>query len=163
MKLKRFEELLDRRGADLAAWAPEDAAAARALMAISPEARRQFALAETVDAALHATGASRASAELQQRVLAMAYAQPQEAMPQRQGVTGWMRAWSGEWRGWTAGLATATAAMLLGFVLGISGAVPFQTRSSDQMAQLTGYGADLDEGTEMAAVMLGDRSGELEQ
>lgn len=165
MKLKRFEELLDRQGADLAAWGPQDAAAARALMAISPEARRQFALADGVDAALHATGASPASAELLQRVLTLAHAAPQA--PARPGPGGWVRGWAfgqgAEWRGWTAGLATATAAMLLGFVLGVSGAVPFQTRTANQVALATENGADLDAGTEMAAVMLGDRSGDFEQ
>lgn len=164
MKLKRFEELLDRHGANLAGWPPEEVAAARALMTISPEARRQFALAESVDAALHATGASRASAELQQRVLAMADAEQQA--PQRQGAAGWLQRWSpgpyAEWRGWTAGLATATAAMLLGFVLGVSGTVPFQTRGGEQIASAD-LASDGDLGTEMAAVMLGDRSGDLEQ
>jgi PAS domain S-box-containing protein len=122
---------------------------------ITPRKVAEFALAESVDAALHATGASHASAELQQRVLAMAYALPQG--PARRTAGGWLRGWTGDWRGWTAGLATATAAMLLGFVLGVSGTVPFQT-GTEQMASL-----DLDEGSEMAAVMLGDRTGDLEQ
>lgn len=161
MKLKRFETLLDRHGADLGAWPPGEAAAARTLMAMSPEARRQFALADGVDAALHATGSRGASAELLQRVLATAHAAPQLAPPQRRGLGGWMRGWTAdvnaEWRGWMAGLATATASMVLGFVLGVSGTVPFQSRSSDQVAV-----AELDEGSEMAAVMLGDRTGGFE-
>ena len=165
MKLKRFEALLDRQGADLAAWQPDDAAAARALMAISPEARRQFALAEGVDAGLHATGATGASAELLQRVLASAYAAPQMPAPRRRSLGGWLRGRAAgpaaQWRGWMAGLAAATAAMLLGFVLGVSGAVPFQPRGSDQLALLAG--SEPDEGAEMAAVMLGDRSGGFEQ
>ena len=167
MKLKRFEALLDQQGADLTGWPPDDAAAARALLAISPEARRQFALAEGVEAALHATGSRGASPELLQRVLATAYGAPQLAPQQRRGPGGWVRGWtagaSAEWRGWVAGLATATAAMVLGFVLGVSGAVPFQTRGGDQIALLAGSAGEPDEGAEMAAVMLGDRSGEFEQ
>lgn len=165
MKLKRFEALLDRQGADLATWQLDEAAAARALMATSPEARRQFALAEGVDAALHATGASGASAELLQRVLATAHAAPQVPAPRRRGLGGWWRGRAAgpaaQWGGWMAGLAAASAAMLLGFVLGISGAVPFQPGGSDQVTLLAG--SEPDAGAEMAAVMLGDRSGGFEQ
>ena len=115
MKLDRFEELLEAKGADLATWPERDRRAAEALLAASAEARAALAQARALDDLLTAALAPAAAGEaLREAIFDQPVAHPREAA--RRFDFGF-RAF------WQAGLGMTLAAGLAGFALGITGLV----------------------------------------
>lgn len=76
MNLEQFNDHLDRRGADLAAWPEADADAARELIRRSPEAGAAWRAAAAVDVHLTAMRDHRAPAGLAGRITAAAHVTP---------------------------------------------------------------------------------------
>jgi hypothetical protein len=69
MTLSDFQERVDRHGADLARWSPEDVAPARALLGQSEHARQLLREADELSALFKATTQVKAPAGLADRIL----------------------------------------------------------------------------------------------
>ena len=111
----RFEELLEAKGADLAAWPEAERRAAERLLADSAEARAALAQARSLDDLLAGALAPEAAGpDLRDAILALPVAHPREAA--RRPGFGFRAVWQ-------AGLGMALAAGLAGFALGITGLV----------------------------------------
>lgn len=113
MTKREFLDLLDRYGANPSRWpAPLRLAADRAL-ATDAELRSLLAAEQELEAALADLPAMGASPDLRRAILDIPLDHPCPiAAPSltQQLLTGWRR--------WTAGMATVTAAGVIGFVLG---------------------------------------------
>jgi hypothetical protein len=72
MSVDRIADLADRHGAELSHWPRTDACAARALLAVSPEARAVLARAERLDRMLGAARTQSGTNDLRERLLAAA-------------------------------------------------------------------------------------------
>lgn len=117
MKLEEFRETLDAKGADLSAWPEGERRAAETLLAASAEARQALQQALALDALLSETLAPAAApAGLRDAILAEVAANPRAADDRsfRLGGLRWF---------WRAGLGTACAMGLAGFLLGFTGAI----------------------------------------
>ncbi|PHK93935.1 hypothetical protein CR162_16060 [Pseudoroseomonas rhizosphaerae] len=117
MRIETFARLLDTHGADPVCWPPASAAAARALLASSEEARalhrRALALASALDESLPGPDAetlARMRARLARAVAAAPLPEPPRAAP-----GGWLRPCAGWLRPlWPAGCgALVTLALCL--------------------------------------------------
>ena len=130
MNLERFERLAEAYGGDLARWPADTREAAALFMAGEPEhAAAVLAAHAELDFALDAWRPPRASARLEEAILAAA----PDARRRRAGLADWL------WRaGAGAGLAAACAA---GLVLGVAVSDAVQLKASDETlsAALAGY------------------------
>lgn len=72
MDVARIAELADRHGAQLAHWPREEAGAARALLAVSPDARAVLTRADRLDHVLREARARSVTVNLRERLLAAA-------------------------------------------------------------------------------------------
>ncbi|WP_346908238.1 hypothetical protein [uncultured Roseibium sp.] len=70
MTLSDFQERVDRHGADLARWSPEDVAPARALLGQSERARQLLREADELSALFKASSQVKAPSGLADRILA---------------------------------------------------------------------------------------------
>lgn len=140
MNLERFERLAESYGGDMARWPAETQEEAALFMASSPEhAAAVLAANAELDFALDAWRPARASAALEQAILAAAPA----PRSRRAGLAGWF------WRaGAGAGLAAACAA---GLFLGVAVSDAVQLTTSDDVvsAALVGY-------DELSGVVIGE-------
>ena len=133
MNRDRFEQLLEAKGADLAAWPERERRAAERLLAESAEARTALDQARALDGLLSATLAPvPAGQDLRDAILALPLDHPRGADPRgaaRRPDLGF-RAF------WQAGLGMTLAAGLAGFALGITGLVE-RPGSSFEEAEIT--------------------------
>jgi len=119
MDLDEFQDFLDTHGPDPATWPAEDRRQAEALLGRSAAARAALAEAQRLDSLLARTLATeRASEALRARILATAAGHARPAAARE------------PWRfrfapPWWIGAASATASLLLGIYVGVSGLPPF--------------------------------------
>ncbi|WP_094456803.1 hypothetical protein [Niveispirillum lacus] len=127
MTKRDFLDLLDQYGADPSRWpAPSRLAADRAL-AVDAELRALLATEQTLIAALADLPPASASPTLRRLVMNIPLEHPRAvAAPSLAGLL------MAGWRRWTAGMATVTAAGLIGFVLGYGQLVPLPTASAGE-------------------------------
>lgn len=112
MKRKRFLHLLDLEGSDVSRWPTEDRAAALALMARSPDARRAHARAVAEDLALAPARRSAVSSDSVARVMAAVARIPEQAarsMPVEPDEPTWR---------WRPSLVWLAASAVFGVVVG---------------------------------------------
>lgn len=145
MDLETFRDLLDMRGADLAAWTAADRQDACALLERSAEARAALGEATRIEALLaRSMAADRASGALKCRLLAIPGDHPR---PVAAGRSRWARRFPMPWR---IGMASAAASLLFGIYAGANGALPIE--NADPVAAEIidvvdiAFGSDLDEG-----------------
>jgi len=112
MTLRRFGELLETHGADLARWPEEERRAARALLAEDAAARALLAEHAALENLL-ARAAPGPSPALEERILAATV--ERDAAPARADAPRPPR-----WR-WLAGAGALAASLLIGLALGLSG------------------------------------------
>ncbi|MFY8094005.1 MAG: hypothetical protein ACOVN0_11055 [Niveispirillum sp.] len=127
MTKREFLDLLDRYGADPSHWpAPLRLAADRAL-ATDSALRALLATEQALEAALADLPGVEASPDLRRAVMEIPLDHPR-------GVTAPSLASTllAGWRRWTAGMATVTAAGLIGFVLGYGQLVPLPMASAGE-------------------------------
>jgi hypothetical protein len=150
MTPRQFETLLERCGPDLARWPAAERQQAEALLAGDAGAAAALADALALDALLRQTAPAGASPRLREAVLALPL---QHLRPAR--AASWparaAAAFAASWRNWTAGLATAAAAMALGFVLGLNGTAEIAFADGQQALQQA-------EGVELGSVVLAEGS-----
>jgi len=141
MTRTEFLDLLDRHGADIDQWPAGLRLRAEATLTASGDLRGLLAAEQAMLAALADLPAASASAGLRQAILRIPLDHPRSI--------GSKSLWHGlvmTWRRWTAGMATATAAAVLGFVLGYGQLVPLPTATAGQPA-----GDDLVSALELSA------------
>lgn len=127
MTKSEFLDLLDRYGADPSRWpAPLRLAADRAL-AHDAELRDLLAAEKVLEQALAELPVVAASPALRQAILDIPLDHPRAAAAPSLG-----QMLAAGWRRWTAGMATVTAAGLIGFVLGYGQLVPLPTASAGE-------------------------------
>lgn len=138
MTRSEFLDLLDRHGADPVRWPAGLRLRADRALAVDADLRALLAAEQAVADALACLPAVRASAELRRAVLDIPLDHPRAL--DRPSLLAEMRL---AWKRWTAGMATATAAGLMGFVLGYGQMVPLpggdgteQVASDDLVALL---------------------------
>lgn len=140
MTKREFLDLLDRYGADPARWpAPLRLAADRAL-AVDAELRALLDAERVLEDALAGLPQSLAGPALRRTVLDIPLDHPRGAIAPSLG-----RMLIDGWRRWTAGMATVTAAGLIGFVLGYG-----------QLVEPPAASAGEQTGVEELASLLGD-------
>ena len=128
MTRREFLDLLDRYGAEPSRWpAPLRLAADRA-MAGDADLRALLAAEQALEAALCELPAAAVSPDLRRAVLdiPLTYLRGSRASPLSGLVAGWRR--------WAAGIATVTAAGLVGFVLGYGQLVNLPTAAAGEQA-----------------------------
>jgi len=91
MHLTRFLRLLESHGADLRRWPADDAAAARALLAQSAEARTHLQRAAGVEDALRASRSLPDAAALERMRAHVARHVARAPLPVRPGLLHWLR------------------------------------------------------------------------
>jgi hypothetical protein len=91
MNLARFLRLLESHGADLRRWPDEHAAAARALLAASPDAQDHLQHAADVDAALRDSRTMPDAATLERMRAHVARHVARAPIPTRPGPLHWLR------------------------------------------------------------------------
>lgn len=127
MTKREFLDLLDHYGADPSRWpAPLRLAADRALT-VNAELRDLLAAEQVLEAALADLPATAASPDLRRAIMDIPLDHPRAiARPSLAQLllTGWRR--------WTAGMATVTAAGVIGFVLGYGQLVTLPTASAGE-------------------------------
>jgi hypothetical protein len=127
MTKREFLDLLDRYGADPSRWpAPLRLAADRAL-ALDAELRDLLAAEQVLEASLADLPAMGASPDLRRTILNIPLDHPRPiAAPSLAQLllTGWRR--------WTAGMATVTAAGVIGFVMGYGQLVTLPTATAGE-------------------------------
>lgn len=139
MTKREFLDLLDQYGADPSRWpAPLRLAADRAL-GTDAELRDLLAAERMLETAMADLPVTRASPDLRRAIMDIPLDHPRGVAPPslaRMLLAGWRR--------WTAGMATVTAAGVLGFVLGYGQLVTLPTASageqvaSDDLTSLLG-------------------------
>lgn len=112
MTLRRFGELLETHGADIARWPQRERRAARALLAEDADARALRAEHAALERLL-TRAAPDPSPTLEERILAATV--QRETAPPRAAVAGAPR-----WR-WLAAAGGLAASLLIGLALGLSG------------------------------------------
>lgn len=128
-----FTNLLDRYGPDPQAWPPGPGAKAMAALKTDPELafllEQERLLADTLATLPPVT----ASASLRLAVMDIPLAHP---LPVRRpsGLSALLGGLHGAWRQWSAGMATASAAALFGFVLGYGQMLPAAALETEQSA-----------------------------
>jgi anti-sigma factor RsiW len=115
MRMDRFQDLLDRRGCDVAAWPPDERRAAEGLLATSPEARAALARAGGFDR-LMAQALAPEAAPAALRV--MLERLPQAAGQARQAAQQW---WENLRLAWSAGAALVAVSLAAGILVGATG------------------------------------------
>ncbi|ACI98391.1 hypothetical protein [Rhodospirillum centenum] len=135
MTPSRFADLLDRLGPCLDTWPDRERDAALALLDSSEAARRDLEAATLLADILPDLPRVDASPSLRSAVLALPLEHPRMVAPR--GLAAWLdSAFAVPWRQWTAGLGSAVACGLVGFMLGYSGhaAIPGVTPDTEQTA-----------------------------
>lgn len=128
-----FTNLLDQYGPDPDSWPRGPKGKALAALKADPELalilETERMLADTLATLPPAT----ASASLRQAVMDIPLAHP---VPVRRpsGLALWLGNLHGAWRQWSAGMATASAAALFGFILGYGQMVPASALETDPSA-----------------------------
>ncbi|HYC04474.1 MAG TPA: hypothetical protein VED40_14365 [Azospirillaceae bacterium] len=156
MSPDQFQELLDRHGPDITGWPRADRQAAEALLAASSEAQARHRAALRLENDLASLPMILASDRLRRAVLDIPLDHPLPARPASPGLR-LADAVRGAWRQWTAGLATATAALLLGVVMGANGLSPLPV---DDDAKLAAAEPASDESSYLAGLVVGDITAE---
>ncbi|MBP7335856.1 hypothetical protein [Niveispirillum sp.] len=142
MTKREFLDLLDRYGANPSRWpAPLRLAADRALAA-DAELRDLLSAEQVLETALAGLPAITASPELRRTVMDIPLDHPRGV-----AAPSLARLLLAGWRRWTAGMATVTAAGVIGFVLGYGQLVTLPTATAGEQVA----GEDL-------ASLLGDTS-----
>lgn len=127
MTKREFLDLLDRYGAEPSRWpAPLRLTADRAL-AVNTELRDLLAAEQILEAALVDLPATSASPDLRRAILDIPLDHPRAGTAP--SLTQLLLA---GWRRWTAGMATVTAAGVIGFVLGYGQLVTLPTASAGE-------------------------------
>lgn len=133
MTRTQFQDLLDRFGPDLSLWPAAMQPRAAAALAADPELTRLLQAERILMAALAEMPATLASADLRQRVLAVPLDHPRAAA--RPGPLALLRDHLRHgWRQWSAGMATACMAGLLGFALGYGQVLPAAAVETESFA-----------------------------
>lgn len=132
MTQTQFQERLDRFGPDLSLWPTTLRAEAEAAMAADPALARLLTIDRMLAAALADLPVTAASADLRQRVLTLPLDHPRtNAGP---GPLALLRGYLRQgWRQWSAGMATACMAGILGFALGYGQVLPAAAVESDAL------------------------------
>ena len=132
LSLERFQELLDRWGADLTEWPEIDRKAAEILITGDPTAGRLLAQAERLDELLRESPAIAASPALKARIL--------EAAPGHAVISAVSTRWENLWPFgpiWRPAMALACAAFL-GIVVGIADPIMLFTEENSRAASAAG-------------------------
>lgn len=141
-----FHNLLDRFGADLSQWPADRRLTAERAMADDPSLINLLAAEQLLAACLpDLPPVAAASADLRQRIMALPLAHPRPlAAPGL--LTELWQSMTASWRQWSMGMATASAAAVLGFVLGYGQMLPpmsgTETASSDNLVTMLNAAAD---------------------
>lgn len=148
MNETEFHNLLDRFGADLSQWPADRRLLAERAMAVDPSLADLLAADQVLAACLpDLPVAIPASADLRQRIMALPLAHPRPLSSPGLLAELW-RSMTASWRQWSMGMATASAAAVLGFVLGYGQMLPpvtgEQTASSDDLVTMLNAAADYD-------------------
>ena len=126
MTVARFGDLLDVYGGDLGRWPPDEADAARRLLAESVTARSALEDARRLDTLLDMAAVEPPSPGLVERIMAAApEAQPDRRSAAAPGPTGWLgrvaeAMFATGWPAWKPGVAVA-GALALGLIAGYAG------------------------------------------
>lgn len=131
MSLIAFQQLLDRMGADLAAWPVAERRTAEELLPASTEARLRLAEAQRLDRLLAGAMSEVAVPAGLERALASI---PARHPHERRG--GWRRLLPEKGLAWGSGVATLTGAAVLGLWLGLAAPHP-EAEEDDAAALLT--------------------------
>src|SRR5262249_27981481 len=120
MNQQKFDRLLDIYGADPKRWPPAERGAAEALLRQSPQAQRQFAAAQQLDAALDRVGPAVAAAQID-RVVEQAMAAvrflPQDKIAARPALLPGLRAATARWLSAGVLSGAVAAGLAFGFLL----------------------------------------------
>ncbi len=125
----QFQTLLDRHGARPEDWPDTMRRKATAALAQDAQLRAMLTAEQVLAEALASLPPVTASADLRRAVLDIPVDNPRPA-----GRAGLWRSMALAWRRWTAGMATATAAGLLGFFLGYGQLVALPATAGEQVA-----------------------------
>lgn len=148
MNETEFHNLLDRFGADLSQWPADRRRAAEQAMAADASLIDLLAAEQLLAACLpDLPPVAAASADLRQRIMALPLAHPRPlAAPGL--LTELWHSMTASWRQWSMGMATASAAAVLGFVLGYGQMLPpmseTEMASSDNLVTMLNAAADYD-------------------
>lgn len=129
MTRNQLQDLLDRYGPRPGDWPDTLRRQAEAALARHAELRTLLTAEQALADALSSLPAAPASAELRRAVLDIPIDNPR-TLARPSLLPGIIRAW----RRWTAGMATATAAGLFGFVLGYGQLVALPATAGEQVA-----------------------------
>lgn len=129
MTPEQFQTLLDRHGTRPGDWPDTLRRKAEAALARDADLRALLAAEQALADALSSLPPATASAELRRTVLDIPLDNPRTA-----GRAGLWRGMALAWRRWTAGMATATVAGLLGFILGYGQLVTLPATAGEQVA-----------------------------
>jgi hypothetical protein len=138
VRIARFEDLLDRHGAALETWPEAERIAAEELLAGSAAARRALAKASALHELLARELAPTAAPDSLRAAVERAAPSPplERARRRRDGLR----------LAWGVALATASASLVVGFVLGAMNdrVIELDRRAAPDIAGIV-YGADLDD------------------
>jgi hypothetical protein len=148
MNETEFHNLLDRFGADLSQWPADRCLTAERAMADDPSLTDLLAAEQLLASCLpDLPPAATASVELRQRIMALPLAHP-HPLPSPGMLSELWRSMTASWRQWSMGMATASAAAVLGFVLGYGQMLPpvtgEQAATSDDLVTMLNAAADYD-------------------